>query len=107
MEDLKGTVLENACKINEIQVELARQDSTIQLMQKDYEYMKKTLDNIENNSNVNFNTINQKLDDMNKKSLEAQKERLENLDDIKKHVVKAIILAFVMAGVVYLFPFVQ
>ena len=74
MEDLRCLVAENSNKITELQSELSRQDYSIQLMQKDYEYMKKGLDNIEKQTESNFNVLSSKLDDIyNSKDEERKK----------------------------------
>lgn len=105
MDKLETLVNNNTCKINEIQVELARQDSTIQLMQKDYEYIKKSIDNIETNTLANFNRLNKKLDEMKLVEMAAKEERLEHLDDTKRYITRAILTIIATGAFLYLFPF--
>ena len=105
MEDLKCLVAENSNKITELQSELSRQDYSIQLMQKDYEYMKKGLDNIEKQTESNFNVLSSKLDDIYNSKDEERKKQLEEIKDLKNYVVKTVIGIGIGALLLYVFPF--
>lgn len=107
MEDLKCLVAENSHKINELQSELSRQDYSIQLMQKDYEYMKKGLDNIEKQTESNFNVLSAKLDDIYNSKDEERKKQLEEIKDLKNYVVKTVIGIGIGALLLYVFPFLK
>ena len=100
MEDLRCLITENSSKINELQSELSRQDYSIQLMQKDYEYMKKGLDNIEKQTES-------KLDDIYNSKDEERKKQLEEIKDLKNYVVKTVIGIGVGAILLYVFPFLK
>lgn len=107
MEDLRCLVTENSNKIIELQSELSRQDYSIQLMQKDYEYMKKGLDNIEKQTESNFNVLSSKLDDIYNSKDEERKKQLEEIKDLKNYVVKTVIGIGVGAILLYVFPFLK
>lgn len=107
MEDLRCLIAENTHKINELQSELSRQDYSIQLMQKDYEYMKKGLDNIEKQTESNFNVLSSKLDDIYNSKDEERKKQLEEIKDLKNYVVKTVIGLAVGAILLYVFPFLK
>lgn len=107
MEDLKCLVAENSNKITELQSELSRQDYSIQLMQKDYEYMKKGLDNIEKQTESNFNVLSSKLDDIYNSKDEERKKQLEEIKDLKNYVVKTVIGIGIGALLLYVFPFLK
>ncbi|EGT4056894.1 hypothetical protein ERM19_15530 [Clostridioides difficile] len=107
MEDLRCLVAENSNKITELQSELSRQDYSIQLMQKDYEYMKKGLDNIEKQTESNFNVLSSKLDDIYNSKDEERKKQLEEIKDLKNYVVKTVIGIGVGAILLYVFPFLK
>lgn len=105
MDKIETLVNNNTREINEIQIKLARQDSTIQLMQKDYEYIKKSIDNIESNTLSNFNRLNKKLDEIQLVEIAAKEERLKHLDDTKKYITRAILTIMATGAFLYLFPF--
>lgn len=107
MEDLRCLITENSNKITELQSELSRQDYSIQLMQKDYEYMKKGLDNIEKQTESNFNVLSSKLDDIYNSKDEERKKQLEEIKDLKNYVVKTVIGIGVGAILLYVFPFLK
>ncbi len=107
MEDLRCLVAENSNKITELQSELSRQDYSIQLMQKDYEYMKKGLDNIEKQTESNFNVLSSKLDDIYNSKDEERKKQLEEIKDLKNYVVKTVIGIGIGALLLYVFPFLK
>ncbi|MDU5527056.1 MAG: hypothetical protein E6053_06260 [Finegoldia magna] len=107
MEDLRCLISENSSKITELQSELSRQDYSIQLMQKDYEYMKKGLDNIEKQTESNFNVLSSKLDDIYNSKDEERKKQLEEIKDLKNYVVKTVIGIGVGAILLYVFPFLK
>lgn len=107
MEDLRCLITKNSSKINELQSELSRQDYSIQLMQKDYEYMKKGLDNIEKQTESNFNVLSSKLDDIYNSKDEERKKQLEEIKDLKNYVVKTVIGIGVGAILLYVFPFLK
>lgn len=107
MEDLRCLISENSSKITELQSELSRQDYSIQLMQKDYEYMKKGLDNIEKQTESNFNVLSSKLDDIYNSKDEERKKQLEEIKDLKNYVVKTVIGMGVGATLLYVFPFLK
>lgn len=107
MEDLRCLISENSSKITELQSELSRQDYSIQLMQKDYEYMKKGLDNIEKQTESNFNVLSSKLDDIYNAKDEERKKQLEEIKDLKNYVVKTVIGIGVGAILLYVFPFLK
>nr|DAU66072.1 MAG TPA: Mitochondrial import receptor subunit TOM40 protein, mitochondrial protein import [Caudoviricetes sp.] len=107
MEDLRCLISENSSKITELQSELSRQDYSIQLMQKDYEYMKKGLDNIEKQTESNFNVLSSKLDDIYNSKDEERKKQLEEIKDLKNYVVKTVIGIGIGALLLYVFPFLK
>ncbi|MDU7032416.1 MAG: hypothetical protein E6324_01705 [Finegoldia magna] len=107
MEDLRCLITEHSSKINELQSELSRQDYSIQLMQKDYDYMKKGLDNIEKQTESNFNVLSSKLDDIYNSKDEERKKQLEEIKDLKNYVVKTVIGIGVGAILLYVFPFLK
>lgn len=107
MEDLRCLISENSSKITELQSELSRQDYSIQLMQKDYEYMKKGLDNIEKQTESNFNVLSAKLDDIYNSKDEERKKQLEEIKDLKNYVVKTVIGIGIGAILLYVFPFLK
>ena len=107
MEDLRCLITKNSSKINELQSELSRQDYSIQLMQKDYEYMKKGLDNIEKQTESNFNVLSSKLDDIYNSKDEERKKQLEEIKDLKNYVVKTVIGIGIGALLLYVFPFLK
>lgn len=107
MEDLRCLISENSNKINDLQSELSRQDYSIQLMQKDYEYMKKGLDNIEKQTESNFNVLSSKLDDIYNSKDEERKKQLDEIKDLKNYVVKTVIGIGVGAILLYVFPFLK
>ncbi|MDU2023964.1 MAG: hypothetical protein E6729_00225 [Finegoldia magna] len=107
MEDLRCLVAENSNKITELQSELSRQDYSIQLMQKDYEYMKKGLDNIEKQTESNFNVLSSKLDDIYNSKDEERKKQLEEIKDLKNYVIKTVIGIGIGALLLYVFPFLK
>lgn len=107
MEDLRCLIAENSNKITELQSELSRQDYSIQLMQKDYEYMKKGLDNIEKQTESNFNVLSSKLDDIYNSKDEERKKQLEEIKDLKNYVVKTVIGIGIGALLLYVFPFLK
>lgn len=107
MEDLRCLIAENSSKITELQSELSRQDYSIQLMQKDYEYMKKGLDNIEKQTESNFNVLSSKLDDIYNSKDEERKKQLEEIKDLKNYVVKTVIGIGIGALLLYVFPFLK
>lgn len=107
MEDLRCLITENSSKINELQSELSRQDYSIQLMQKDYEYMKKGLDNIEKQTESNFNVLSSKLDDIYNSKDEERKKQLEEIKDLKNYVVKTVIGIGIGALLLYVFSFLK
>ncbi|MDU1212756.1 hypothetical protein [Finegoldia magna] len=107
MEDLRCLISENSSRITELQSELSRQDYSIQLMQKDYEYMKKGLDNIEKQTESNFNVLSSKLDDIYNSKDEERKKQLEEIKDLKNYVVKTVIGIGVGAILLYVFPFLK
>ena len=107
MEDLRCLVAENSNKITELRSELSRQDYSIQLMQKDYEYMKKGLDNIEKQTESNFNVLSSKLDDIYNSKDEERKKQLEEIKDLKNYVVKTVIGIGIGALLLYVFPFLK
>lgn len=107
MEDLRCLISENSNKINDLQSELSRQDYSIQLMQKDYEYMKKGLDNIEKQTESNFNVLSSKLDDIYNSKDEERKKQLEEIKDLKNYVVKTVIGIGIGALLLYVFPFLK
>ena len=107
MEDLRCLISENSSRITELQSELSRQDYSIQLMQKDYEYMKKGLDNIEKQTESNFNVLSSKLDDIYNSKDEERKKQLEEIKDLKNYVVKTVIGIGVGALLLYVFPFLK
>ena len=107
MDELRCLIAENTHKINELQSELSRQDYSIQLMQKDYEYMKKGLDNIEKQTESNFNVLSSKLDDIYNSKDEERKKQLEEIKDLKNYVVKTVIGIGVGAILLYVFPFLK
>lgn len=107
MEDLRCLISENSSKITELQSELSRQDYSIQLMQKDYEYMKKGLDNIEKQTESNFNVLSSKLDDIYNSKNEERKKQLEEIKDLKNYVVKTVIGIGIGALLLYVFPFLK
>lgn len=107
MEDLRCLITEHSSKINELQSELSRQDYSIQLMQKDYDYMKKGLDNIEKQTESNFNVLSSKLDDIYNSKDEERKRQLEEIKDLKNYVVKTVIGIGVGAILLYVFPFLK
>lgn len=107
MEDLRCLITENSSKITELQSELSRQDYSIQLMQKDYEYMKKGLDNIEKQTESNFNVLSSKLDDIYNSKDEERKKQLEEIKDLKNYVIKTVIGIGIGALLLYVFPFLK
>ena len=107
MEDLRCLISENSSKITELQSELSRQDYSIQLMQKDYEYMKKGLDNIEKQTESNFNVLSSKLDHIYNSKDEERKKQLEEIKDLKNYVVKTVIGIGIGALLLYVFPFLK
>lgn len=107
MDDLRCLIAENSSKITELQSELSRQDYSIQLMQKDYEYMKKGLDNIEKQTESNFNVLSSKLDDIYNSKDEERKKQLEEIKDLKNYVVKTVIGIGIGALLLYVFPFLK
>ena len=107
MEDLRCLISENSSRITELQSELSRQDYSIQLMQKDYEYMKKGLDNIEKQTESNFNVLSSKLDDIYNSKDEERKKQLEEIKDLKNYVVKTVIGIGLGAILLYVFPFLK
>jgi hypothetical protein len=107
MEDLRCLISENSSRITELQSELSRQDYSIQLMQKDYEYMKKGLDNIEKQTESNFNVLSSKLDDIYNSKDEERKKQLEEIKDLKNYVVKTVIGIGIGALLLYVFPFLK
>nr|WLJ26347.1 MAG: hemolysin [Firmicutes phage HS19] len=107
MEDLRCLISENSSKITELQSELSRQDYSIQLMQKDYEYMKKGLDNIEKQTESNFNVLSSKLDDIYNSKDEERKKQLDEIKDLKNYVVKTVIGIGIGALLLYVFPFLK
>lgn len=107
MDELRCLIAENTHKINELQSELSRQDYSIQLMQKDYEYMKKGLDNIEKQTESNFNVLSSKLDDIYNSKDEERKKQLEEIKDLKNYVVKTVIGIGIGALLLYVFPFLK
>lgn len=107
MEDLRCLITENSSRITELQSELSRQDYSIQLMQKDYEYMKKGLDNIEKQTESNFNVLSSKLDDIYNSKDEERKKQLEEIKDLKNYVVKTVIGIGIGALLLYVFPFLK
>lgn len=107
MEDLRCLISENSSKITELQSELSRQDYSIQLMQKDYEYMKKGLDNIEKQTESNFNVLSSKLDDIYNSKDEERKKQLEEIKDLKNYVIKTVIGIGIGALLLYVFPFLK
>ena len=107
MEDLRCLISENSSKITELQSELSRQDYSIQLMQKDYEYMKKGLDNIEKQTESNFNVLSSKLDDIYNSKDEERKKQLDEIKDLKNYVVKSVIGLGRGALLLYVFPFLK
>jgi hypothetical protein len=107
MEDLRCLISENSSKITELQSELSRQDYSIQLMQKDYEYMKKGLDNIEKQTESNFNVLSSKLDDIYNSKDEERKKQLDEIKDLKSYVIKTVIGIGVGALLLYVFPFLK
>ena len=107
MEDLRCLISENSSKITELQSELSRQDYSIQLMQKDYEYMKKGLDNIEKQTESNFNVLSSKLDDIYNSKDEERKKQLDEIKDLKNYVIKTVIGIGVGAILLYVFPFLK
>ncbi len=107
MEDLRCLISENSSRITELQSELSRQDYSIQLMQKDYEYMKKGLDNIEKQTESNFNVLSSKLDDIYNSKDEERKKQLEEIKDLKNYVVKTVIGIGIGAILLYVFPFLK
>lgn len=76
-------------------------------MQKDYEYMKKGLDNIEKQTESNFNVLSSKLDDIYNSKDEERKKQLEEIKDLKNYVVKTVIGIGVGAILLYVFPFLK
>lgn len=107
MEDLRCLISENSSRITELQSELSRQDYSIQLMQKDYEYMKKGLDNIEKQTESNFNVLSSKLDDIYNSKDEERKKQLEEIKDLKNYVIKTVIGIGIGALLLYVFPFLK
>lgn len=107
MEDLRCLISENSSRITELQSELSRQDYSIQLMQKDYEYMKKGLDNIEKQTESNFNVLSSKLDDIYNSKDEERKKQLDEIKDLKNYVVKTVIGIGIGALLLYVFPFLK
>lgn len=107
MEDLKCLINENSNKISKIESELSKQDYSIQLMQKDYEYMKKGLDNIEKQTESNFNVLSSKLDDIYHSKDEERDRQLQEIKDLKSYVVKTVIGIGVGALILYVFPFLK
>ena len=107
MEDLRCLISENSSRITELQSELSRQDYSIQLMQKDYEYMKKGLDNIEKQTESNFTVLSSKLDDIYNSKDEERKKQLEEIKDLKNYVVKTVIGIGIGALLLYVFPFLK
>ena len=107
MEDLRCLISENSSRITELQSELSRQDYSIQLMQKDYEFMKKGLDNIEKQTESNFNVLSSKLDDIYNSKDEERKKQLEEIKDLKNYVVKTVIGIGIGALLLYVFPFLK
>ena len=107
MKQRKKLILQYSSKINELQSELSRQDYSIQLMQKDYEYMKKGLDNIEKQTESNFNVLSSKLDDIYNSKDEERKKQLEEIKDLKNYVVKTVIGIGIGAILLYVFPFLK
>lgn len=107
MEDLRCLITEHSSKINELQSELSRQDYSIQLMQKDYDYMKKGLDNIEKQTESNFNVLSSKLDDIYNSKDEERKKQLDEIKDLKSYVIKTVIGIGVGALLLYVFPFLK
>lgn len=107
MDDLRCLIAENSSKITELQSELSRQDYSIQLMQKDYEYMKKGLDNIEKQTESNFNVLSSKLDDIYNSKDEERKKQLDEIKDLKSYVIKTVIGIGIGAMLLYVFPFLK
>ena len=107
MEDLRCLVNKTSNKISQLESELSKQDYSIQLMQKDYEYMKKGLDNIEKQTESNFNVLSSKLDDIYNSKDEERKKQLEEIKDLKNYVVKTVIGIGVGAILLYVFPFLK
>ena len=107
MEDLRCLVNKNSNKISQLESELSKQDYSIQLMQKDYEYMKKGLDNIEKQTESNFNVLSSKLDDIYNSKDEERKKQLGEIKDLKNYVVKTVIGIGVGAILLYVFPFLK
>ncbi|MFM1602020.1 hypothetical protein ABGF26_02580 [Helcococcus ovis] len=114
MEDLKSQVEENRKAIQLMQITQSEHDTTLRLMQKDYEYMKKGLDDITRQGDSNFNVLNAKLDDIYKlKSKEKENElqefknQVKEIKDIKGYIIKALLAALVLGAFYYLFPFLK
>lgn len=97
----------NSNRIGSLEDKFNKQDSTIQLMQKDYEYMKKGLDNIEKQTDSNFKVINSKLDDIYKQKTEESISTVREIKEMKGYVLKTIVGMVVAAVVLYIFPFLK
>lgn len=107
MEDLRCLIDNNSSKISKLESELSRQDYSIQLMQKDYEYMKKGLDNIEKQTESNFNVLSSKLDDIYNTKNKEKDEQIQEIKDLKNYVIRTVIGIGVGAILLYVFPFLR
>ncbi|EHR33431.1 hypothetical protein HMPREF9709_01179 [Helcococcus kunzii ATCC 51366] len=100
-------VKENTARISNLEKQFVDHDANIKLMQKDYEYMKKSLDNIEHQTLSNFNVINMKLDDIFKQKSAETKKQVEDMKELKSYVIKTTLGLVVGAILLYLFPFLK
>ena len=100
MEDLKEKIKVLTDMVNEHEAKISNNLISIQLIGKDYEYMKKTLDNIESDSKNQFLMINNKLDDIDRKRLKAY-------DEMRSHIWKSVVgtIAGVLIGALITFYF--
>ena len=69
--------------------------------------MKKGLDNIEKQTESNFNVLSSKLDDIYNSKDEERKKQLEEIKDFKNYVVKTVIGIGIGALLLYVFPFLK
>ena len=99
IEHLSKEVMENARKIESMYSKVESHDITIVAMQKDYEYMKKAIDNIEYDSKENHKSLMKKLESVEQQMQNAEKQRLKAYDEMKNHSVKAVLTGIIGAVV--------
>lgn len=103
LQSFQKQIIENQKRIYELDQKFNKIDLTILNIEKDYEYMKKTLDSIQSDTAGQLIVINSKLDDIYKKNQEGVKLRLKQYDDMKNHMWKVVIqliIAAVVGGIV-------